>query len=36
MGIIAVSAPCLMDETLKGQYAEVPVQRSPRRKVADL
>ena len=32
MGIIAVSAPCLM--TLRGQYAEVPVPRCPRRKVA--
>ena len=36
MGIIAVSALCLMDETLRDQYAEVPVPRCPRRKVADI
>ena len=36
MGIIAISAPCLMDEMLKGQYAAVPVPRCPRRKVAEI
>jgi len=36
MGIISVSTPCLMSDLPKGHYADIPIPRCPRRKVADI